>query len=460
MSTPGITAQQQALLQKIAALPLRPETGLDHLPGDYGLPVVGHSFKLLRDARAQSARMVARYGTIYRSSAFTRRQVMFADADAAQYVLLDQAQNFSSERGWMMAREMLGGGILLRDFADHRKHRRPLQQAFKSKVMAAYCDRLNLLIDAGISTLPARQKFLFQSAIKSLLLDNAASVFLGSSLGDESGRLNQAFIDLLGGITVIFRLRIPGSAFARAMEGTAYLRTWLASHVEERKQSEAEDIFTSLCHLSADPDNELTVDDIVAHTLLIWFAAHDTTTSSLCSIMATLGEHPEWQETVRTELLALADGGIGFDQTGELDVTDRVFRETLRCTPPVMMVPRRAIDAFEYRGMHFPANTAIGVLIDRIHHSEQYWSNPDHFDPDRFLPERAEHKKHPFQWIPFGGGAHKCLGFKFADMQVKVFLYHLLRNYRIETNRGAESSTRYLPIPLPDDQLPLTLHPL
>ncbi|NNL11474.1 MAG: cytochrome P450 [Pseudomonadales bacterium] len=460
MNAPSISAAQQALLQKIAALPKRPETNLDHIPGDYGWPLVGHSFSILKDARSHNARMIEKYGTIYRSSAFTRRQVMFADADAAQYLLMDQAQNFSSERGWMMVREFLGGGILLRDFADHRKHRRPLQQAFKSKVMNAYCHRLNGLISQGLANWPRREQFLFQPAVKSLLLDNAASVFLGSELGRESDKLNQSFVDMLGGIAVILQLRIPGTAYNRAVQGTQYLRNWLARSVGARKQSDSQDIFTSLCHLAEDPANELSVEDIVSHTLLIWFAAHDTTTSSLCSMMTMLGEHPEWQEEVRRELLALDDGGIGFDQTADLDITDRVFRETLRQIPPVLMIPRRAIDAFEYRGFQIPANSAVAVLVDHIHHSEQYWSNPGEFDPDRWLPQRAEHKKHPFQWIPFGGGAHKCLGFKFADMQVKVFLYHLLRNYRIETLREPGAGTRYVPIPLPNDQLPVRLLPL
>ncbi|NNC54775.1 MAG: cytochrome P450, partial [Pseudomonadales bacterium] len=285
-------------------------------------------------------------------------------------------------------------------------------------------------------------------------------VFLGSGLGEESERLNQAFVDLLGGIAVLAQLPIPGTAYSRALKGTAYLRNWLAQNVDVRKHSEAGDIFTSLVHLAEDPANEMSVEDIVSHTLLIWFAAHDTTTSSLCSIMSMLGQHPEWQEQVRRELLALDEGGLGFDACGELDVTDRVFRETLRHIPPVTMVPRRSIDAFEYRGFEIPANTAVAVMVDYIHHSEQYWSNPHQFDPDRFLPGRAEHKNHPFQWIPFGGGAHKCLGFKFADMQVKVFLYHLLRNYRIETLRGPDAGTRYVPIPLPSDRLPLKLLPL
>src|SRR5262249_23641500 len=67
---------------------------------------------------------------------------------------------------------------------------------------------------------------------------------------------------------------------------------------------------------------------------------------------------------------------------------------------------------------------------------EQWWTHPDAFDPERFSPARAEHKRHPFAWIPFGGGAHMCLGLHFAEMQVKAVLHPLLRACRIGVAPG------------------------
>ncbi|MDG2080065.1 MAG: cytochrome P450 [Pseudomonadales bacterium] len=445
------------LLDSIAELSTRPTKELDHLPGDYGMPVFGNSFSILKNARAFNRRMVAKFGTVYRSSAFFSRVVVFADADAAQYALMDKEQNFSSSKGWFMLKHLLPGGILVRDFANHRKHRRPLQLAFKSQVMAAYGDRLNKLIKEGLEEWPTDKQFLFQDHIKSLLLDNAATVFLGAELGEESKKLNQAFVDLIGGIVIFIHKRIPGTKFDRAMRGSEYLKNWLHERIDERRNSSATDIFTSLCHLADDPENGMSAEDVVGHTLLILFAAHDTTTSTLSTMMAVMAEHPQWQEAVREEMLAVEGDSLSFQQVAALPVTDRVFRETLRCFPAVFMIPRRSIRAFEYQGHKIPANTLIHVGVDQIHRSEKYWSKPDQFDPDRWLPERAENKGHPFQWIPFGGGAHKCLGFKFADMQVKIFLFHLLRNYKIEAKKGKKFSVDLLPIPLPSDKLPVTM---
>ena len=69
-------------------------------------------------------------------------------------------------------------------------------------------------------------------------------------------------------------------------------------------------------------------------------------------------------------------------------------------------------------------------MPDFTHHDPRIWSQPWRFDPDRFGPERAEHKRHAYAFVPFGGGAHTCIGKSFAYMLAKVFLHQLLLRYR------------------------------
>ena len=59
----------------------------------------------------------------------------------------------------------------------------------------------------------------------------------------------------------------------------------------------------------------------------------------------------------------------------------------------------------------------------------EYWDNPHTFDPERWLEPRNEHKRHPFSFVGFGGGAHKCIGMHFALMQTKNFLHQFLRRF-------------------------------
>jgi cytochrome P450 len=90
----------------------------------------------------------------------------------------------------------------------------------------------------------------------------------------------------------------------------------------------------------------------------------------------------------------------------------------------------------------------------------EYWSAPDTFDPERFSPARGEHKQHMFQWIPFGGGSHMCLGQHFANLQVKAILYQVLQHYRWDVPDDYTMPYQLVPIAKPKDGLPVRLHRL
>jgi cytochrome P450 len=62
--------------------------------------------------------------------------------------------------------------------------------------------------------------------------------------------------------------------------------------------------------------------------------------------------------------------------------------------------------------------------------------------------------------VPFGGGAHMCIGLHFATMQMRLLIAHLLARYRIEAAAGSGDAWQVFPIPRPKDGLPVTFVPL
>ena len=68
------------------------------------------------------------------------------------------------------------------------------------------------------------------------------------------------------------------------------------------------------------------------------------------------------------------------------------------------------------------------------HRMEEWWSNPLEFDPMRFSPERAEHKRHGFSYVPFGGGAHKCIGMHFALDECEVIFIQTFKKLQSNTS--------------------------
>ncbi len=454
------TLAADPLLRAIKNLPGKPEYNIDDLPGENGWPVFGHTFEFMRGATGLVERLQRKYGSVFRYEVIFNRAVVFADAEAASLVLIDKDQNFSNAKGWGRMRPLFDQGILLRDFSRHKTHRRTLQQSFKTSAMMSYSDRLNHLISEDLKTWDQGAEFLFAPKIKSLLLDNAAALFLGAELGDESAKLNSSFVDLLGGLLAMFQYNIPGTAWYKSKKGKAYLQNWLYARVDERLRGQADDFFSNLCRESQNPEHPMSIDDVVEHTLLLLFAAHDTTTGTLSAIISLLCEHPDWQERLRAEMQSIDGETLGFKQLGALTQTDWVFKEALRLFPPVFLIPRRAIRDFTYEQHKIKSNTAVHLQVYLIHRSEKYWTKPNMFDPERFSPERREQDGHRFQWIPFGAGAHTCLGIRFAEMQVKTFLFHLLRQYRVGARLGRDTAMRTVPIPVPKDGLPVNLYPI
>jgi cytochrome P450 len=135
------------------------------------------------------------------------------------------------------------------------------------------------------------------------------------------------------------------------------------------------------------------------------------------------------------------------------------FKEALRIKPPVPSMPRRAMRDFTFKGFTIPAGTAIGVNPLYTHHMKDIWPEPDRFDPSRFT-EEAQRNRHRFAWVPFGGGAHMCIGLHFATMQMKLLIANLLSRYRIEADPGSGDAWQFFPIPRPKDGLPVRFVPI
>ena len=90
------------------------------------------------------------------------------------------------------------------------------------------------------------------------------------------------------------------------------------------------------------------------------------------------------------------------------------------------------------------------------HRMPEIWPEPLRFDPLRFTDE-AVRARHKYAWVPYGGGAHMCLGLHFAYMQAKCFFYHLLTTTRVSLAQDDEPSWQMWPIPKPRGGLPIQI---
>ncbi|MHA7821003.1 MAG: cytochrome P450 [Erythrobacter sp.] len=431
-----------------------------HIPGEAGLPIVGHTFTMLADPHGFASNMVEKYGKVYRTRAFGGWQVSLIGAEANELMLFDRAKIFSSEQGWgPILDQLFPRGLMLLDFDHHRIDRRALSIAFKPGPMRHYSGSLNSGIAREVAGWEGPMKF--YPAIKKLTLDLAADSFLGVPLGPEADRINIAFVDMVQASVAPIRKPLPFTKMKRGVDGRAFMVDYLTRETNRRRtEGGGQDMFSQFATATREDGSLLPVDEVVDHMSFLLMAAHDTITSSATSLIYHLAVNPEWQEKLREEVMAVtggpdADGHprpLDYDDLGKLELTEMAFKEALRMVPPVPSMPRRALRDFEFMGYRIPAGQPVGINIHWTHHSEEYWDDPATFDPMRFTPDKVK-ARHKYAWVPFGGGAHMCLGLHFAYMQVKVLIAQLLQRYRIEAPAGYKPDWQEWPIPQPKDGL-------
>ncbi len=439
------------------------DAALDAIPGEDGWPIVGTTLMQLADPDGFARRMIATYGPVYRSRSFGQRAVELIGPDANELLLFDRDRRFSSEQGWGPLLNLLfPRGLMLMDHDAHRLDRRALSVAFKPEPMKAYSDLLNRDIASVTQAWgdgAERFSLRMYDAIKSLTLQTAATSFLGIPLGPEADQLNHAFTAMVQAAVAPIRKPLPFTAMGRGVAGRRLMVDWFTRLLSERRANPGQDMFSQFALATREDGTLLPADSVVDHMIFLLMAAHDTITSSFTTLIWQLARNPEWQDRLRAEAMAVAgEAGrpIAHADLPRLELVDLAFKEALRIMPPVPALPRRALRDFTFQGHHIPAGTTVGINPAVVHTDPALWPEPDRFDPLRFTPDKVA-ARHKYAWVPFGGGAHMCLGLHFATMQTRILAHHILTRYEISAKPGYTPRWQAWPIPRPRDGLRLEL---
>jgi cytochrome P450 len=433
------------------------------IPGRYGWPLIGDTFRYVVDPFPVLHERYQRYGAVSRISLTFQKMVLALGPEYIQQLMLDRDQSFSSRMGYdAPLGDFFAGGLLMRDFAEHKFHRRIMQTAFKTDAMRNYVGQMHPLIDTRVSAWRDQSGFLFYPNIKTLLLDIGARVFLGMDLaGPETQRLNANFLQMNEGVLALIRKDWPGLLYHRGMNARRALEAFFLGLVPQRRGVEGSDMATFFANEKTE-EGEYYSDRVVGeHLIFLLLAAHDTTTSALTMAAYYLANDQVWQDRLRDEVRGLGKEHLEYDDLGaSVPDLENSFHEVLRMNPPVPSLMRRTVKEVEIGGYTLPPHTMIQVSPLYTHRMEEWWTRPHDYDPDRFV--REEHKQHSFLWAPFGGGAHKCIGLHFADMLYKCTLAGILRRYRFRFAKPDQYPGRiqHFPFAKPMDDLPLILEPL
>jgi cytochrome P450 len=181
---------------------------------------------------------------------------------------------------------------------------------------------------------------------------------------------------------------------------------------------------------SGRPMSEIELRDTLM-TLVV--AGHDTTATSLAWIFLYILQYPDVLEKIREELYRVVGSGpVLPQQIDQLAYLDATVKEVQRVIPIFPLASRRLHTPMCIGGWDLPAGVVAGSCIYLTHRRPDIWPNPEQFDPDRFLGKKAN----PYEFFPFGGGAHYCIGAAFALYEMKVVLAEVLSRVALHVASG------------------------
>ncbi len=161
-----------------------------------------------------------------------------------------------------------------------------------------------------------------------------------------------------------------------------------------------------------DPDTgqPLTAEEIRNEAMVMMSAGSETVAGVLANACAILAWQPDIARRLHAETDRVLDElPIVEARLPELEYAGRVVTEILRMYPPGALMSRRAIVDLDLGGHRIPAGAAVFFCPYLLHRRADLYPDPDRFDPERWLPERAAALPYG-AFMPFGAGAHICVG--------------------------------------------------
>ncbi|XP_078541196.1 cholesterol side-chain cleavage enzyme, mitochondrial-like [Lissotriton helveticus] len=204
--------------------------------------------------------------------------------------------------------------------------------------------------------------------------------------------------------------------------------------------------------------DKLHIDDIKASVTELMAGGVDTTSMTLQWTLYELARYPKVQDKLRAEVLtakAEAQGDMS-KVLKSVPLVKAAIKETLRLHPVAVSLQRYIQQDTVIQNYLIPAGTLVQVGLYAMGRDSTVFVKSEKYNPERWLERDGNH----FRGLGFGFGPRQCLGRRIAEMEMHLFLIHLLENFRIEVKREAEVRTTFDLILVPSKPIHLTLLPL
>jgi len=394
---------------------------------------------LARNHLAMFQRM-AMHGDVAQVRLGRQRLVLLNHPDDIQRMLATEQRNFVKGRALERVKILLGEGLLTSEGPRHLRQRRLMQPAFHRDRVAGYgavmSDYAREMVDAWQdgAVLDVHDEMM------RLTRAIAGKTLFDLDVGHDPGGVQETIglslrlyrYALLPGGGVVEYLPLP--FVRRVQRARARLNAWLAETIRVRRAEHgARADLLSLLLAARDEDGSAMSDEEVRDELVtLLLAGHETTAVALSWSCYLLSSHPLIQGRLHAEVDAVLDGRPPTaDDIPRLPYLRRILAESMRLYPPAWIIERRALRDFLVHGTRVPAGSLVYASPFLVHHDGRWYQDPEHFDPDRWLPGR-DGTRPKFAYFPFGAGTRVCIGEQFAWMEGMLILATIAQQWQLQ----------------------------
>jgi cytochrome P450/CRP-like cAMP-binding protein len=379
-----------------------------------------------------------RHGPVYRLRHLGQDAVVLAGLAANEFYVEHEARLFQARRCY---RHLSSEGGTDYSFIGlegeaHLRHRRQMRLAFSRQLLAPTIPTLVARVEATARSWRSGQSFHALTLMSNLLLGQSASGLLGSDLEPTAYEPINTFSKTYVGVGVDVQ---PAALLMQP----AYRRS------KRRFFALIDELFDA--HTASPPPGQRLLNQIdiaraatyedgtslndrdskaCTYFSLVMNSAY--TNRAVANLLYALLRDPALMERVLAEVDAAYDvGPITITSLQRMTLLRAAARESLRLYPIPVGLPRHATEDFEFGGYTIRKGQKLYVAICVTHFLPELFPEPYRFDPDRLLPPREEQRQ-PWAFMPFGIGAHACLGQNLAVLLTMTTMVGLLRAVRFQ----------------------------
>ncbi|MGK7940673.1 MAG: cytochrome P450 [Crocosphaera sp.] len=397
----------------------------------------------IQDPLAYQQECVQHYGDIFTLNVQGFAPfVVIGNPLGIQEIFSQSPDKFDIGRGNDIAQPLFGtNSLFFYDGQRHQRERKLLMPSFHGQSIQNYAQSICDIALEVASDCPKNKPVIIRQVMQTISLEVILKVVFGISEGERYEIIKPLIAQMLdvtdaplNSSFLFFKFLQKDwgkwSPWGKIQHTRRQIYKLLQEEIEERRSHKKEsgrDVLSLMMAATDENGQSLTDDELTDELMTLLFAGHETTATTMSWAFYQILSHPSVLEKIHGELEETRNNLNPLD-IAKLPYLTAVCQEVLRMYPILpLLFPRITKTKMTIMGHEFSPESWLMPSIYLVHYREDLYPEPKKFQPERFLEKKFAN----YEYLPFGGGTRRCLGYALAELEMKLVLASILSNYSL-----------------------------